>query len=371
MRAGGGVINLPRADNPLVFASPVALSFGLVAPTATQTQQVDLTDAGGGAGAWAVSVDAQSAHPSVAVSVPPTVTVPGPLPVTVTTTKAPDAEATGYVVLTRGAEKRRIPYWFRTGAAELANAKTTPLRRAGHVLVDDEGRRGANHELQLPRVALRLRLLDEAARPGARLPPDARPSGRQLRRRRHEPREGRSRRAADRARGRRAPSDRLRRAAVQPEPVPAHLRRAGARGRDDPARRRRVRRRLRQPLGRERRQVRVPLLDQRLDAAYGRPEDEARQARRSAGPDGHGQRGQESTRPRWSSWSTGRSGAAAWRAARFASRPRHSPRDGIRCVSSSPTTRRRGTWRTSARSCRTRASCRRPSSSAEPPDPYP
>jgi len=65
------------------------------------------------------------------VSVPPTVTVPGPLPVTVTTTKAPDAEVTGYVVLTRGAEKRRIAYWFRTGAAKLANAKTTPLRRAG------------------------------------------------------------------------------------------------------------------------------------------------------------------------------------------------------------------------------------------------
>ena len=58
MRAGGGVINLPRADNPLVFAAPVALSFGLVGPTATQTQQVDLTDAGGGAGGWAVSLDA-------------------------------------------------------------------------------------------------------------------------------------------------------------------------------------------------------------------------------------------------------------------------------------------------------------------------
>jgi subtilisin family serine protease len=131
VRAGGGVINLPRADNPLVFASPVALSFGLVAPTATQTQQVDLTDAGGGAGAWAVSVAPQSAHPSVAVSVPATVTVPGPLPVTATTTKSPDAEVTGYVVLTRGAEKRRIAYWFRTGAAKLANAKTAPLRRAG------------------------------------------------------------------------------------------------------------------------------------------------------------------------------------------------------------------------------------------------
>ncbi|MGZ8687846.1 MAG: S8 family peptidase, partial [Gaiellaceae bacterium] len=33
VRGGGGVVNLPRADNPLVFAAPVALSFGLVGPT--------------------------------------------------------------------------------------------------------------------------------------------------------------------------------------------------------------------------------------------------------------------------------------------------------------------------------------------------
>jgi subtilisin family serine protease len=131
VRAGGGVINLPRADNPLVFAAPVALSFGLVGPTTTQTQQIDLTDAGGGAGLWAVSLTPQSASPSAVLSLPPTVTVPGPLPVTVTTTKVPDAEVTGYVVLSRGAEKRRIPYWFRTGVAKLATAKTTPLRRAG------------------------------------------------------------------------------------------------------------------------------------------------------------------------------------------------------------------------------------------------
>jgi hypothetical protein len=131
LRAGGGVANLPRADNPLLFAAPVALSYGFVPPTATQTQQVELTDAGGGAGAWTVSLDAQVAPASAAVSIPPTVTVPGLLPVTVTTTGAADAEVTGYVVLTRGVEKRRIPYWFRTGAARLANAKTTPLRRTG------------------------------------------------------------------------------------------------------------------------------------------------------------------------------------------------------------------------------------------------
>jgi hypothetical protein len=131
VRAGGGVVNLPRADNPLFFAAPVALSFGLVGPTTSQTQQVELTDAGGGAGVWAVSLAVQTAHPSVGVSHPPTATVPGPLPITVTTNKSPDTEVTGYIVLSRGTDQRRIPYWFRTGAARLANAKTTPLRRAG------------------------------------------------------------------------------------------------------------------------------------------------------------------------------------------------------------------------------------------------
>jgi subtilisin family serine protease len=131
VRAGGGVVNLARADNPLVFASPVALSFGLVAPTTTATQQVELTDAGGGAGPWTVTLEQQVGATSATVSFPATVTVPGTLPVTVTTSRAPDLELRGYIVLTRGSDRRRIPYWFRTGAPKLAGAKTAPLRRAG------------------------------------------------------------------------------------------------------------------------------------------------------------------------------------------------------------------------------------------------
>ncbi|HSO01432.1 MAG TPA: hypothetical protein VLS46_02795, partial [Gaiellaceae bacterium] len=67
----------------------------------------------------------------VAVSAPATVAVPGSLPVTVTTGPAPDAEHSGHVVLTRGAERRRISYWFRTGTPTLAGVKRTALRRAG------------------------------------------------------------------------------------------------------------------------------------------------------------------------------------------------------------------------------------------------
>ncbi len=131
-RAGGGVVNLPRADNPLIFAAPTALSFGFVGPNATVAQQVALTDAGGGGGPWAVAVQPQESSSTVTIAVPAAVEVPGVLPVTVSTgPKVPDLELTGYLVLTRGAEQRRIAYWFRTGAPALAGAKTTALRRTG------------------------------------------------------------------------------------------------------------------------------------------------------------------------------------------------------------------------------------------------
>ena len=54
-REGGGVIDLPRADVPLIFATPTGLSFGRLAPGATATRTVALTDAGGGAGDWTVT----------------------------------------------------------------------------------------------------------------------------------------------------------------------------------------------------------------------------------------------------------------------------------------------------------------------------
>ena len=128
VRGGGGVVNLPRADAPLVFADPVALSFGLVDARASRT--VQLTDAGGGAGPWTVTVERQTPANGSTVSAPATVTVPGSLQVDVTPS-ALDAEHSGYVVLTRGAERRRIPFWYRTGTPALAGAKAAPLRRPG------------------------------------------------------------------------------------------------------------------------------------------------------------------------------------------------------------------------------------------------
>jgi subtilisin family serine protease len=129
VRAGGGVVNLPRADNPLLFADPVTLSFGLVG-TAPATRTVALTDAGGGAGSWNAAVERRAGRAGTSITVPPVVTVPGQLRVDVVPVTA-DAEHSGYVVLTRGEERRRIPYWFRTGTPALAGAKPPALRRTG------------------------------------------------------------------------------------------------------------------------------------------------------------------------------------------------------------------------------------------------
>jgi subtilisin family serine protease len=131
VRGGGGVVDLPRADNPLVFADPVALSFGLLGRNANVTQTIALADAGGGAGAWSAAVERQTPAAGVTISVPAAVTVPGALPVAVSTGAAPDVEHSGYVVLSRGAERRRIAYWFRTGVPALAATRSVPLRRTG------------------------------------------------------------------------------------------------------------------------------------------------------------------------------------------------------------------------------------------------
>jgi hypothetical protein len=126
-REGGGLINLTRADVPLIFASPTGLSFGRLSG-GPSTQMITLADAGGGAGDWSVSSVVQDGAGSIAV--PATVTVPGSLPVTAT----PGAQAgdvTGFVVLTRGTDVRRIPFWFAVAATGLANERFQSLSKQG------------------------------------------------------------------------------------------------------------------------------------------------------------------------------------------------------------------------------------------------
>jgi subtilisin family serine protease len=134
-REGGGFLNLVAADKPLVFANPTGLSFGLVdialrkRPVGTD---VNLTDAGGGAGVWSASLRLRGRHPGVRGGVTPSPVVPGRMGVKFAISRrAPQQDVTGFVVLTRGAEQRRIPLWFRVTRPQLRRERALRLRRPG------------------------------------------------------------------------------------------------------------------------------------------------------------------------------------------------------------------------------------------------
>jgi hypothetical protein len=131
-RTGGGLVQVPAANAPMVFASPADLSFGLVRTGSQATRPVTLTDAGGGAGAWTATVALQGGPSGITVTVPPTVTVPGRFDVTATASgSAPEADITGFVVLTLGTTTRRIPFWFRVESPKLGTEPATPLTTPG------------------------------------------------------------------------------------------------------------------------------------------------------------------------------------------------------------------------------------------------
>ncbi len=152
LRAGGGVIDLARANRPLVFASPCSVSLGYLHPGDAVSRELALTDAGGGAGLWSASVQRLEAPATVDIAVPPTVTVPGPLPLAVGVQPGtPEGDATGYLVLRREGETRRIPFWFRVTTPQLGPATAT-LGRPGLYRGDTRGRPSRVSVYRYPRV---------------------------------------------------------------------------------------------------------------------------------------------------------------------------------------------------------------------------
>ena len=131
-RVGGGMIWLPRADQPLVFANPTSLSLGYLGRGGSRTLSVALTDAGGGTGAWSVSLEQQLTGRGVSLTTSPGVTVPGRATLRASVRRtAADSDSSGYLVLTRGPNVRRIPYWLHVTARALAREPVRRLRGAG------------------------------------------------------------------------------------------------------------------------------------------------------------------------------------------------------------------------------------------------
>jgi subtilisin family serine protease len=130
-REGGGLIDLAKADNPLVFAAPTSFSFGVLGAGAAATRSVALTDAGSGAGAWQISTTVTQPLAGAQVTAPATVTVPGTLTVQASAGSASTGDLSGFVVLTRGTDVRRIPFWVGVSTPQLGHEKALPLTRPG------------------------------------------------------------------------------------------------------------------------------------------------------------------------------------------------------------------------------------------------
>ena len=127
LREGGGRIDLARADQPYVFAAPTNLSFGLLEAGASASRTIRLTDAGGGAGPW----DVQFSHSGLLVA-PSPVTVPGNLQVRVAVPRrTPEKDVGGFLVLSRGAQRVRLPFWFRVERPRLRLDRHIALISAG------------------------------------------------------------------------------------------------------------------------------------------------------------------------------------------------------------------------------------------------
>ena len=132
-REGGGRINLQRADNPLVFTDPTGLSFGLVKTGASSTVTLQVADAGGGSAPWTLSVEQQSTLNGATVTPSSTtVSAGGSISFTLAVAAgATEGDATGFVLLTRGSDVRRVPYWFGVEAPKLGTEPHRTLTHAG------------------------------------------------------------------------------------------------------------------------------------------------------------------------------------------------------------------------------------------------
>ncbi len=156
-REGGGLVDLTKADRPLLFARPSSVSFGLLRAGQTVARSVSFADAGGGAAAWTVTVAPQTADPAVTIVAPATVPVPGALELTATAGPgARGLDLTGFIVLTRGADVRRIPYWLSVTQAVLATEPNVVLSRPGIHRGDTRGKPSLVSAYRYPRANRRL-----------------------------------------------------------------------------------------------------------------------------------------------------------------------------------------------------------------------
>jgi minor extracellular serine protease Vpr len=136
---GAGLIDVGRADNPMVFTEPPSLSFHYLNVNhgdAARPLLSTISDAGGGYGTWQVELQPQSATAGTTIDLPGSITIApgGDAVLTVVARASASAVAGddyGFVVLRKGDVTRRIPYAFtveRPGLESVTAVKLKPLQ---------------------------------------------------------------------------------------------------------------------------------------------------------------------------------------------------------------------------------------------------
>ena len=135
---GSGLVNVAAANDPKLFTGPPSLSFGYLDTTEGKARLallLSLTDAGGGAGTWTVSVDAQAASSGAAITPGASILTVAPggtvdLPVAASAPQgSPRGDNYGFIVLQRGADRVRVPYYFSVVLPQIGRAPIVAVKR--------------------------------------------------------------------------------------------------------------------------------------------------------------------------------------------------------------------------------------------------
>jgi minor extracellular serine protease Vpr len=135
---GSGLVNVAAANDPKLFTDPTSLSFGFLDTTSGNARRpllLSLSDAGGGSGTWSVSIDAQAASPGASVTPGASLVIVSPggtvdLPIVASAVKgAPSGDDYGFVVLQRGADRVRVPYYFGVELPQIGRAPRVEIKR--------------------------------------------------------------------------------------------------------------------------------------------------------------------------------------------------------------------------------------------------
>jgi subtilisin family serine protease len=150
-REGAGFIDLAQADQPQLFATPTAVSFGLLRRGSSVARSISVTDAGGGAGPWTVTVLPQITASGVTFTAPSTVDVAGSLTLRATAGRAaPEGTVTGFVFFSRSGVVRRVPFWLRVTVPRIAKQPARALARPGVYTGSTRGRKALVSEYRYP-----------------------------------------------------------------------------------------------------------------------------------------------------------------------------------------------------------------------------